>query len=245
MPAAWSTGRGVNGGFVAATVVRAMEAELSSPERALRTVTVHYLTAPSLGPATVSVSVERLGRGLATLSARLMQGDRAIALALAAFSPPYEGAAEYDNTAGPLPVAVGPLGPPPDGELSPPFLHNFRISPCLGTPPFAGHGPAHTGGWIELADPRPLDAALIVALADSWWPSPFAYVPGRVPAPTIELTVHLRAPLPSAAAPVCCEFSSTLLREGIFEEDGRLRAADGTLLAQSRQLAYLLPNRSA
>jgi hypothetical protein len=43
---------------------------------------------------------------------------------------------------------------------------------------------------------------------------------------------------------VFSEFRSSLMRDGMFEEDGRLRAQDGTLLAQSRQLA-LLPQRAA
>ena len=36
-------------------------------------------------------------------------------------------------------------------------------------------------------------------------------------------------------------FRSTLLHEGFFEEDGVIWAADGTVLAQSRQLAILMP----
>jgi hypothetical protein len=245
MASGWSTGRGMNGGFVAAVIVHAMESELADPHRALRTLTIHYLDKAEIGPAEVSVRVERLGRGLATLSARLTQAEQTIALALGAFSPPFVGAAEYDDTAPPLPAVAASLEPPPDGELSPPFLHNFRIVRCVGPPAFGGRGPASTGGWIEPVEPHPLDAGLVVALSDAWWPSPFAYVEHRVPAPTIELTVHLRGRLPRPGGPVFSEFSSTLLRDGIFEEDGRLRATDGELLAQSRQLAYLLPRRSA
>jgi hypothetical protein len=243
MSPGWSNGVGVNGGFLSATLVTAMQAELSDPERALRTFTVHFLAAPRFGAATVSVAVERLGRGLATLSARLEQDGAPLALALAAFSSPFAGAAEYDDTDFPLPTAATSLAPPPEGELSPPFLQNFRIDPCIGPAPFSGCGPAITGGWIELAEPRPLDHALAVALSDSWWPSPFSYVDRRMPAPTIELTVHLRGSLPRASEPVFCEFSSALMRDGLFEEEGRLRLGDGSLLAQSRQLACLLLKR--
>jgi hypothetical protein len=239
----WSNGIGVNGGFLSATLVTAMQSELSDPERALRTFTVHFLAAPRIGTATVSVKVERLGRGLATLSARLEQEGIPLALALAAFSTPFAGAAEYDDTNFPILATKALLAPPPEGELSPPFLQNFRIHPCVGPDPFSGTGPAMTGGWIELAEPRPLDAALAVALSDSWWPSPFSYVDRRTPAPTIELTVHLRGSLPRPGEPVFCEFSSALMRDGLFEEEGRLRLGDGSLLAQSRQLACLLASR--
>jgi hypothetical protein len=114
--------------------------------------------------------------------------------------------------------------------------------PVVGPPPFSGQGPSVTGGWIEVAEPRPLDAPLVVALTDTWWPSPFSYLRRRVPALTIDLTVHVRGALPRPAQPVFCEFRSVLMRDGMFEEDGRVRDQDGALLVQSRQLA-LLPRR--
>jgi Acyl-CoA thioesterase C-terminal domain len=65
-------------------------------------------------------------------------------------------------------------------------------------------------------------------------------------APTIDLTVHFRTPVPRRPEPdphelVFARMSSKLLSEGFFEEDGVIWAADGTVLAQSRQLAILMP----
>ncbi len=66
-------------------------------------------------------------------------------------------------------------------------------------------------------------------------------------APTIDLTVHFRATLPRPGEEpgelVYAEVSSKLIQEGFFEEDGVIWAADGTVLAQSRQLAILMPPR--
>ena len=76
--------------------------------------------------------------------------------------------------------------------------------------------------------------------------------PGALPAPdapsaapTIDLTVHFRAPEAVLAldpgAPVLARFTSSTSAGGFFEEDGAMWSPDGTLLAQSRQLALLFP----
>ncbi|MGH2978605.1 MAG: acyl-CoA thioesterase, partial [Solirubrobacterales bacterium] len=54
------------------------------------------------------------------------------------------------------------------------------------------------------------------------------------------LTVHFRAPLPLPDGLLLGHFNTRLVRDGFFEEDGELWAPDGTLVAQSRQLALLI-----
>jgi acyl-CoA thioesterase len=230
----WWIARGPNGGFVAAMLVRAMEAEIASPERQLRSLTVHYTAAPPEGDADVAVTVERTGRSMTTVSARMTTGDRLLALALGAFSTEYESPLAYDEAPMPAVVPPDPM-PEPDSSAEMPFVHRWRLAPAL-----SDHGRAFSGGWMAPAQPRPLDAALVVALADTWIPAPFAVTGRPFAAPTIDLTVHVRAALPRPAEPVLGEFRSTVSRDGFFEEDGRLWAPDGTLLAQSRQLALAL-----
>jgi acyl-CoA thioesterase len=230
----WWIVRGPNGGFVAAMLVRAMEAELAAPDRQLRSLTVHYPAAPPEGEAEIAVSVERSGRSMSTVSARMSAGGRLLALALGAFSTEYESPLAYDEATMP---AVAPPDPMPEPNLDAPmpFAQRWRMAPALGD-----HGRAVSGGWMAPAEPRPLDAALVVALTDTWFPAPFAVTGKPFAAPTIDLTVHVRAALPRPAAPVLGEFRSAVSRDGFFEEDGRLWAPDGTLLAQSRQLALAL-----
>ena len=231
----WWIVRGPNGGIVAAKLVRAMEAELAAPERQLRSITVHYPAPPPEGEAEVHVTVERSGRSMSTLSARMTAGDRLLALALAAFSTEYEGIVEYDDEPMPDLAPPDPM-PEPNDDAPMPFIRNWRMAPALGE-----HGRAVTGGWMAPREERPLDAALVVALADAWVPAPFTVTGGRAfVAPTIDLSVHIRAPLPRPASPVLGVFRSSLAGNGFFEEDGRLWAPDGTLLAHSRQLALTL-----
>ena len=77
-------------------------------------------------------------------------------------------------------------------------------------------------------------------LADAWFPAPWPRLTQLAPAPTIDLTVHFRAPLPLEGRLLLGRFQTKLVRDGFFEEDGELWAPDGTLVAQSRQLGLLL-----
>jgi acyl-CoA thioesterase len=234
MDRGWWIVRGPNGGYVAAILVRAMEAELAVPDRQLRSLTVHYPRVPPEGAVEIQVAVERSGRGLSTVSARLVDGDRLIALALGAFSGPYASPLSYDESPMPGTAPPDPMPPAPDdGPM--PFIRQWRMAGALG-----GDGRPHTGGWMAPREEHPVDAALLVALADAWIPAPFLVTGEPFAAPTIDLTVHIRAALPLPPQPVLGEFRSTVCRDGFFEEDGRLWAPDGTLLAQSRQLALAL-----
>jgi acyl-CoA thioesterase len=107
--------------------------------------------------------------------------------------------------------------------------------------PCAGGEAALTGGWIAFADgPQALDAPALAMLTDAWLPAPFARLSEPVGAPTIDLTIHFRAPELVVGEPVLAVFRSRFAHAGFFEEDGELWSADGRLLAQSRQLGLLL-----
>jgi acyl-CoA thioesterase len=82
--------------------------------------------------------------------------------------------------------------------------------------------------------------------ADAWMPAPFARLRAPVAAPTIDLTVHFRAPSVAVVLapeePVLAVFRSSTAAGGFFEEDGELWSRQGVLLAHSRQLALLTPD---
>ncbi len=125
----------------------------------------------------------------------------------------------------------------------PAMMRNYSLRPALGDAAFSG-GPPHSGVWMRAREPRLLDAPLAAAILDAWFPAPFIGLDRPVPAPTIDYTVHFRAPLPepgaSAEDPYLATFRSGLARGGFFEGDGELWSQDGQLLAHSRQLALLL-----
>ena len=110
----------------------------------------------------------------------------------------------------------------------------------FGAMPFSGADHAEAGGWLGLREERPVDALTVLVLADAWYPAPWPRLSALAPAPTIELTVHFRCPLPLPDSLLLGRFTNHLVRDGFFEEDGELWAPDGTLVAQSRQLGLLI-----
>ena len=241
----WWAGRGPNGGYLAAIVLRAMVAELGDPAREPRSLTCHYLRPPRSGPVRVDVAVERAGRALSTLTARLSQDGRDCILAVAAFGIDVPAPAEF--AAAPPAVAAPEDIEPARAERSAglSIVERFEVRPALGGGMLEGAGEALTGGWLRFADTRRTDAIALAMFADAWFPSPWVRLREPVPAPTIDLTVHFRAPAAAAALaagePVLAVFRSTTATNGFFEEDGELWSRDGVLLAQSRQLALLAP----
>ena len=122
----------------------------------------------------------------------------------------------------------------------PPFMDLLTMQHRFGEPAFSGAERAETGGWLGLREERPLDALAVVVLADAWYPAPWPRLRQLAPAPTIDLTVHFRAPLPLPDSVLLGRFLTRHVQDGFFEEDGELWAPDGTLVAQSRQLGLLI-----
>ena len=242
----WNTPRGPLGGYVMAIVLRGMQAAVADDARQPRSFTVHFLRPPHPGPVTVRPTVERTGRTLTSVTARLEQDGKLIALALGAFSTPWESPL-LDDAPMPEVEPADPERPPAflrtGGEPAadaPPFTDKLTMQWRFGAPPFSGADHAETGGWLALRESRPVDAAALCVLADAWFPAPWPRLTALAPAPTVDLTVHFRAPLPLDDVLLLGRFRTSLVRDGFFEEDGELWAPDGTLVAQSRQLGLLI-----
>jgi acyl-CoA thioesterase len=236
----WWTPRGPLGGYVMAIMLRGLELAVADPRRMVRSLTVSFMRPPEAGPVTVRTTIERVGRSLSTLSGRLEQGGRPLALALASFSVPWEGPL-LDGA--PMPEVAPPDGRRAQDELpegAPPFLQHLSMQGRFGAPPFSGADHAETGGWIRLREQRPVDSLAVALLADAWFPAAWARLRKLAPAPTIEMTVYFRASLPLDGSLLLARFRTRLVRDGFFDEDGVLWMPDGTLVAQSRQLGLLI-----
>lgn len=240
----WSAPIGPNGGYIAAIIVRAIEAEVAAPALHIRTLTLHYLRSPAVdADAQVEVTVERAGRTVTTVVARFLQDDRVCVLALASLATSFPDAITYRTPPPDVPAFAGldPITPPAE---APEIAHRLDVRYALGPPPFRGADEAVSGGWLRLTNPpRAVDAALLALLVDAWLPTAWFRLSGPVPAPTVELTIHFRAPLVAltldASDPLLVRFSSRTAHDGLFEEDGEVWGPGGVLLAHSRQLALM------
>lgn len=243
---AWSVVRGPNGGYLAAIILRALEARVADPVRVPRSMTVHYVAPPEVGEVSIHTTLERVGRSLTSCSARVTQRDRLVALALAACSAPRPGPSFCDLEP-PLVPPSDALAPSEPTLEAPPIASRWETRWAIGRLPEPGApraAHAVAGGWIRPEEPQVLDAPAIAAVTDAWLPAIFTRIDERLFVPTIDLTVHFRSRLPypglEAEGFVLAVFRTTVAADGFMEEDGEVWAPDGTLLAQSRQLAATL-----
>lgn len=262
----WSAPTGPNGGYLAAIVARAAEAHASpAGERQLRSLTVHYLR-PAREEVELELAVETVREGRRVSNLRLVgrQDGKEVLMAVAALS------VTGLQTAGSWAPGLPDVAPPPrreaervapedyrmDGdswlapvEGAPAIVQQVKLAPRRGERPFSGQQPPpgeapEIAGWLELPEPQAIDAPYLALLSDILWPPSFIPLSAPALAPTVDLTVHIRADLPPGGFPdqaVFGRYRTEAAMAGTIEEDGEMFLPDGTLLAQSRQLALLTP----
>jgi acyl-CoA thioesterase len=237
VPEHWFVATGPNGGYLAAIATRALIEAAGGEDRSPRSLTLHFLAPPQAGELEVAVAVERAGRSTTFASLRILQDGETVALGLGCCAVWREDQPEWNEL-------ERPAAPRPDElesltriEAAPRFLENYELRPWPAPP-----GPATAGGWIRPVQPRPADPILLAALTDAWVPAAFLRMDEPSFVPTIDLTIHWRAPVDAAPGEhpwVLGLFSTRLAAGGTWEEDGELWSEDGVLLAQSRQLAIV------
>ncbi len=236
----WWIVMGPNGGYVAAIIARAAVDAVADPDRRLHSITLHYLRPPVEGPCEVTVDVERIGRGLTTLTLRMHQEGRPIVVGLAALATRRDSVEidQLERPVVPFPEDLPPPAHAPGIEMA----QHFDNRPVFGNR-LGGEDPTHvarTGGWMRFAEETPVDEIALLALADAWWPPLFEVMDEPMALPTVDLTVHIRALPDDPTDHVLGEFTSPYAADGYTIEDGRLWSRGGRLLAESRQLAVLV-----
>lgn len=236
----WDIAGNANGGYLIALAARAMADAVGRPPLSL---TAHYLSPGKPGSAEVDVDVIRSGRRMATAAARLRSEHGDVLALLGTFGEQGEGGPSVIDAEPPdLPsfdecVSAGPPGRAGASGMGDRVRTAYRPRDAgfgIGQP----SGRAEIAGWFEFADRSPIDEFGLMVAADVFAPVCFNRPEFPVSwAPTLELTVHIRAR--PAPGPLRCHFRSRFIQTGMFEEDGTVWDATGTLVVQSRQLALI------
>ena len=245
----WVVGGGLNGGYLLAVIGNAIRAELTPdghPDPV--SVSAYYLSPTVPGPAVVRVQRVRSGGRRSSVRATLVQqqdGREVERITVLAIQGDLDTMpVEVDRQMAPpqlppleecLPTTMAP----PDFLKIAPLLERFgtRLDPAYVG--WAVGEPSRSGviqGWFRLADERDLDPIALLLVVDALPPVTFDLgLPGW--APTLELTVHVRArPAPGWAV---VRHATRNISGGQFEEDCEVWDSTGRLVAQSRQLALL------
>lgn len=241
----WSIVRGANGGHVAAILLRAIVMEVGDTQREPRSLTTHFMRVPRNEPFEILAKVERAGRSTANVSARFVQDDNLVAMAIAVVATPQTGP-EFSDIAMPEVARPEAIDAVADREDFP-FGRQFDFRRAIGPPIGELSDRAEIGVWMRLREPQPVDHVVVAQLMDAWAPAVFAKLGtggGGAGVPTIEMTSHFRESLPLATEQPGAwhlgVYRTHTARGGFIEEDGWLWNEQGVLIAQSRQLALLM-----
>ncbi len=240
----WRIIIGANGGHIAAMLLRAMVLTVRDKQRSPRVLNVHFARPPKEEPFEINTVVEREGRTMSNLSARMTQEGKLIAMSIAAFSTPRE-ATEFADLQMPEVALPENLERVKDRDDFP-FGRQLDIIRALGPMEGERSDRAELGVWMRLRDNQVADHLVATQLMDAFAPAVFAKLGlggGGAGVPTVEMSYYFRTelPLPQARPQdwYLGVFRTTTSRGGFIEEDGWLWHQDGTLAGQSRQLAIL------
>jgi hypothetical protein len=233
-----------HGGYVEALALTAMRVELDDAAMAPVSTTMQFFRPFGEGRLRVEVSVERHGRTMANVLARLFVEGKLCGLATAMFGV-RRARAEFITLTVPPEVEAGPPAAdeaPTPSTLGIPTHEHYFFYPRIGA--FAvGAGDAHVGGWVRTRRPAPVDELAMVLLADLWIPAAYHYWTEPAVAVSVEITSQFRAAFPreelAPDAPVFIELRTAGSIGGFVDEDTAIWSPAGVLLAQSRQLRYV------
>ena len=233
---------GPNGGYLGALLTNAGEMHLGLETHQLRGITIHYLTPPKLGPVDIRVTTIRSGKSVTFLRFEMAQNSEIVLAATGSWASSNKGIESPHIV---IPEVPSPEDCPIPTRLtdSPTRLHEkWEIrSVNQASDELTESNDLRMQWWIRPKETTPMSSALIVAAADALPPPIFFQSDSIKMAPTVDLTIHVRANINlvqwGATSWLLAEFVTHHASGGFIEEDGLIWNDDGTLLCMSRQLA--------
>ena len=229
------------GGYVQALALKAMTQTLGNAEQLPQSMTMHFIRPFLDGLFRAEATVERAGRNMSNVSARVYSAGKLAGLALTSFGT----WREFNEFRSLTPPDVAPIQrdeAPVVTPLGVPTHEHFDMFPRIGT--FArGGGDAHVGGWVVPRDLGPIDHLFIPVAADLWIPAAYHHWTEPSPAVSVDITTHFRSPLPRSDIPptaaVFVDLRTAGSIGGFVDEDVNIWSESGVLLAQSRQMRFV------
>ena len=230
------------GGYVQSLVLTAMATVLDRSDQPAQSMSMQFLRPFTEGTVRVDAAVERRGRTMANTSARAYSNGKLAGVAIATFGA-RRAVAEFAELSPPPELTPLAPGEKPSGDTFVPTHDYYEFYPRIGS--FRrGSGAARVGGWMRQLHPGPVDCSLVFVLADDWMPAAYHRWDTPVPAVTADITTHFRTAFPrhdlAPEAPLFVELRTAGSLGGFVDEDVTIWSAAGELLAQSRQMRYVL-----
>jgi hypothetical protein len=238
----WQQGRGAFGGLVIGALVRAATVVTADPARRVRSVTAELLGPVLVGEATLKVERLRQGSGVSGVRVRLLQAEAAgrapdeLAQAVVVIAKDRPDTPAWSHAAPPdIPdwrtVPEVPLAPP----LAPVFTQHFEFR-VTGALPFSSASRATAQGFVRPKARGVVDAAVVAACADAWWPAAFATFSAPRPMATITYALELHDAAVDADEPLFHDADCDVAAAGYATEHRRLWSPSGRLVAQNQQV---------
>lgn len=256
----WSIGAAINGGAVLSVVGSALSdlfggqggeggegGEADDGQRAHPdplSVSAVFLAPGIAGPCDISIDVQRRGGRTSVARATLAQEGRDRVSVLATYTDldVWSGATHLAGEQPPIPAPEDCFGREQAGDSAPPAPPmtrrlDLRFDPaCIGWAIGDPSGKGMLQAQVAFVDGRDWDPISVLFASDVLLPTTIDMgLQGW--APTVELTVHVRAkPAPGY---LHVRHATRFMTGGLFEEDAEIWDSAGTLVAQARQLAMV------
>jgi hypothetical protein len=243
VPDGWQQGRGAFGGLVLGMLLRAIErTAVSADRRSVRTLQGDLVGPVVPGPVEIRAELLRSGANQSNLRAELVQEGERVALASAVLSSPRVTA---------LPGLLPSASPMPfeqaatvhmDAPGAPVFTQHFEYR-TTGAAPWTGAPAPVVEGWVRPRVANPVvDAPLLIALLDAFWPAYFMTARAFRPIVTIAFAAQVTCEpeQPDPAAPLFYRARTVSDYAGFQLELRELFDARGAIVAMNQQTFAVL-----
>jgi hypothetical protein len=233
VPRDWTSWQGKHGGLIAGLAVDAAAA--AHPDAVVKSVTAHFSRQLADSPFVFRWNMARGGRVVRTIDVTASQDETPVMTATVTMAADGRDAADPGWYSLPAPPSLPPARCSPyemDRAFLPVGCH-LDIRPCGGCFPLTAATEPYMLAWLSVIPEVVIGPGAAVLLSDLA-PGVFPLLTSPVPAPTVELTVHL------CADPVLGSQRNSSTAGNWSVDDASLWDSAGRLIAQARQLRRII-----